>query len=298
MDGTSRVKTVLQENRVALGVWQLLPGSNLARILARAGYDWVLVDCEHGNIDDAAMHESVAAIAAYGVSPIVRVPDFQSWMIKRASKHLRVSICEPKHPVLRLTFMARVGTLDAGAHGVLAPLVRTVADVRDFVDAARFPPQGRRGFGSPFPMDRFAVGLTASQYLEQANATLLLAVQIETQEALEAADAIAAVDGLDLLFVGPFDLGNSIGHPVKNGIIDAALEEAIATVLRAAHAAGKKAGVYCGDGAQAKHYVDMGFDLVNVLTDVGALSASLTRELATVAATVPSPPEARGPYGN
>ncbi|RAK99981.1 Phosphoenolpyruvate/pyruvate domain-containing protein [Aspergillus ibericus CBS 121593] len=238
MDGTSRVKKVLQENRVALGVWQLLPGSNLARILARAGYDWVLVDCERGNIGDAAMHESVAAIAGYGVSPIVRVPDFQSWMIKR-----------------------------------------------------------RRGFGSPFAMDRFAVGSTASQYLEQANATLLLAVQIETQAALEAADAIAAVDGLDLLFVGPFDLGNSIGHPVMNGVIDAALEEAIATVLRAAQAAGKKAGIYCGDGAQAKHYVDMGFDLVNVLTDVGALSASMTRELAIVTATAPSA-ETRGPYGN
>ncbi|PWY81998.1 Phosphoenolpyruvate/pyruvate domain-containing protein [Aspergillus heteromorphus CBS 117.55] len=273
MDGTSRVKQVLaQGTRVALGVWQLLPGSNLARILARAGYDWVLVDCEHGNIDDAAMHESVAAVASYGVSPIVRVPDFQSWMIKRA--------------------------LDAGAHGVLAPLVRSVADVRAFVDAARFPPQGRRGFGSPFAMDRFAVGLTASQYLAQANATLLLAVQIETREALDAADAIAAVEGLDLLFVGPFDLGNSIGHPVQDGEIDATLEAAIGTVLRAAHAAGKKAGIYCGDGTQARHYADLGFDLVNVLTDVGALAASLTRERATVTGTHPLGPETRGPYGS
>ncbi|PYH89572.1 Phosphoenolpyruvate/pyruvate domain-containing protein [Aspergillus ellipticus CBS 707.79] len=250
MDGTSRVKTALAEGkRVALGVWQLLPGSNLARILARAGYDWVLVDCEHGNIDDAAMHESVAAVAGYGVSPIVRT--------------------ESKTAMSSLT-----------------------------VAASRFPPQGRRGFGSPFAMDRFAVGLTASQYLAQANATLLLAVPIETREALDAADAIAAVDGLDLLFVGPFDLGNSIGHPVLNGVIDAVLEEAIEKVLRAAHAAGQKAGIYCGDGAQAKHYAEMGFDLVNVQTDVGALSASLTRELATVAGTGASTPGSRGPYGS
>jgi len=101
MQGTNRVKTVLnQGERPALGVWQMLPGSNLSRALARAGYDWVLVDCEHGNIDgqtkqpieaileiltspDAAMHEAIPAITSYGSSPIVRVPDFQSWMIKR-----------------------------------------------------------------------------------------------------------------------------------------------------------------------------------------------------------------------
>lgn len=101
MQGTNRVKTVLnQGERPALGVWQMLPGSNISRALARAGYDWVLVDCEHGNIDgqtkqpieaileiltspDAAMHEAIPAITSYGSSPIVRVPDFQSWMIKR-----------------------------------------------------------------------------------------------------------------------------------------------------------------------------------------------------------------------
>jgi 4-hydroxy-2-oxoheptanedioate aldolase len=93
-------KSVLDKGGLALGVWQMLPGSNMSRTLARAGYDWVLVDCEHGNIDgrqciifvylgdthllpDAAMHEAVPAITSYGVSPIVRVPDFQSWMIKR-----------------------------------------------------------------------------------------------------------------------------------------------------------------------------------------------------------------------
>jgi len=67
----------------SFGAWQMLPGSNVSRTIARSGFEWILVDCEHGNIDDAAMHEAVAAIAACGVSPIVRIPDNQGWMVKR-----------------------------------------------------------------------------------------------------------------------------------------------------------------------------------------------------------------------
>ncbi|KAJ5992190.1 hypothetical protein N7451_007914 [Penicillium sp. IBT 35674x] len=270
MQGTNRVKAVLKQGeRPALGVWQMLPGSNLSRTLARAGYDWVLVDCEHGNIDDAAMHEAIPAITSYGSSPIVRVPDFQSWMIKRA--------------------------LDAGAHGVLAPLVRTVEDAKAFVEAGRFPPQGRRGFGSPFPMDRFGPNVTATQYLKEANENILLSVQIETQEALEAVDEIAAIDGLDLLFVGPFDLGNNIGYPVE-GAFAPQLEQAIQKILASAHAAGKKAGIFCSSGAQAKKYVDIGYDFVNVITDVGALSSSLSNEMEIV--TQKAGKTVSGPYGS
>ncbi|KAJ5637116.1 hypothetical protein N7490_006995 [Penicillium lividum] len=287
MQGTNRVKTVLNEGeRPALGVWQMLPGSNLSRTLARAGYDWVLVDCEHGNIDDAAMHEAIPAITSYGTSPIVRVPDFQSWMIKRNY---------PTHPYAEHISNYKTGALDAGAHGVLAPLVRTVEDVKSFIEASRFPPQGRRGFGSPFPMDRFGPNVTASQYLKEANDNILLSVQIETREALEAVDEIAAVDGLDLLFVGPFDLGNNIGYPVE-GAFAPELEQAIQKILESAHAAGKKAGIFCSSGAQAKRYVDIGYDFVNVITDVGALSSSLSSEMEIL--TQKAGKTVSGPYGS
>jgi 4-hydroxy-2-oxoheptanedioate aldolase len=127
-------------------------------------------------------------------------------------------------------------------------------------------------------MERFSRTLSATQYLLEANSNILLSVQIETKEAFEGVDEIAAVDGIDLLFVGPFDLGNNIGFPVRDNHIAPQLEQAISKVLHAAHDAGKKAGIYCGNGQQAKHYADMGFDLVNVVTDIGALSASLDRE--------------------
>jgi 4-hydroxy-2-oxoheptanedioate aldolase len=101
MEASNRLKNAFKEGRQSMGMWQMIPGANVSRILARSGVDWVLVDCEHGNIDgawyserirsvrlligdtDGAMHDSVPAIAALGVSPIVRLPDMQSWMVKR-----------------------------------------------------------------------------------------------------------------------------------------------------------------------------------------------------------------------
>ncbi|KAI1426391.1 Pyruvate/Phosphoenolpyruvate kinase-like domain-containing protein [Xylaria sp. FL1777] len=210
-----------------MGVWQTLPGQNISRVLARTpGVDWVLVDCEHGNIDDAAMHEAVPAIASCGVSPIVRLPDMQGWMIKRA--------------------------LDAGAHGVLIPLLRSAEEARKIVAAAKFPPQGQRGLGSPFAMERFHPIPTMTEYLQQANQSLLTIVQIETQEALDAVEEIAEVPGIDVLFIGPFDLGNNIGHPILDGVMKPELEQAIDRILAATTKAGKKAGFFASSGEQAR----------------------------------------------
>ncbi|KAH9887871.1 Pyruvate/Phosphoenolpyruvate kinase-like domain-containing protein [Xylariomycetidae sp. FL2044] len=208
----------------SFGLWQTLPGQNVSRILARAGVDWVLVDCEHGNIDDAAMHDAIPAIASCGVSPVVRIPDMQGWMVKRA--------------------------LDAGAHGILVPLLRTVEEAKSIVRAAKFPPQGQRGFGSPFSMERFNPAPTTAEYLQHANESLLTMVQIETREAFDAVDEIAAVPGVDVLFIGPFDLANNLGLPIQGG---PELEQAIDRILAAANKAGKKCGIFTNNGEQAKN---------------------------------------------
>ncbi|KAM7209329.1 Phosphoenolpyruvate/pyruvate domain containing protein [Naviculisporaceae sp. PSN 640] len=197
----NRLKQAFIDNKgPSMGVWQMLPGANISRILARSGVDWVMVDCEHGNMDDAAMHEAVPAIAALGVSPIVRIPDLQGWMIKKT---------------------------------------------KQVVAAAKFPPQGRRGFGSPLAMQNFQPMPTFTEYLQQANEGTLVMVQIETKEALDAVEEIASL--VDVVFIGPFDLGNNIGHPIINGKIDPELHEAMARILRAAEAAGKKCGIFCSD---------------------------------------------------
>lgn len=172
---------------LSFGAWQMLPGSHLSRTIARAGYDWICIDCEHGNIAgrfdtfyvvqnirivwsrhahiscdvDNEMHESVHAIASCNVSPIVRIPANEGWMVKRA--------------------------LDAGAHGIIVPLLYSVEDARKLVQTAKFPPVGKRGFGSPFSMGAFDIkgDLTGYEYMKNANENLLTVVQIETKEALE-----------------------------------------------------------------------------------------------------------------
>ncbi|RYP67716.1 hypothetical protein DL770_008554 [Monosporascus sp. CRB-9-2] len=250
------LKTAFDKGEASMGLWQCLPGANISRILARTpGVDWVMVDCEHGNMDDPAMHEAVPAIAACGISPLVRIPDMQGWMVKRA--------------------------LDAGAHGIVA--------------AAKFPPWGQRGFGSPFAMERFSPIPSMTEYLEYANESLLTMVQIETQEALDAVDDIAQVPGVDVLLIGPFDLGNNIGHPILDGVVKPELQQAMDRILAATKKAGKKAGCFATSPEQAREYAEKGFDMISVALDVTHLQASLARSLSVAKGS--STPKTGGGYG-
>lgn len=106
-------------------------------------------------------------------------------------------------------------------------------------------------------------------------------VQIETQEAVDNVEAIAAVPGIDLLFVGPFDLGNNIGHPILNGVMEPELERVVERVLEATHGAGKKAGFFASGAEQARRYAEMGFDMVSVALDTTVLQAAVGTALAT-----------------
>lgn len=256
MQSANRLLQTLRAGQPALGVWQMLPGANLTRTLARSSphLSWLVVDQEHGNLSDDSMHDAVAAAAACGVSPIVRVPDAQHWMLKRA--------------------------LDAGAHGVVVPLLRDASQAREVVKWAKFPPRGTRGFGSPLPMEKFEqVG--AVEYLQQANDATLVIVQIETDTALKNVKEIAAVDGIDVLFIGPFDLGNNIGHPIVSARRDKELEDAIETIHQAAREAGKTTGIYATSGEEAKGFVQRGFGMVSCVTDIPALAQGVKSALDT-----------------
>ena len=150
--------------------------------------------------------------------------------------------------------------------------------MKELVAAAKFPPQGRRGFGSPFALHTFEPGLTLTDYLQQANDSLLTMVQIETREALESVEEIAPL--VDVVFVGPFDLGNNIGRPIIGGNMHTELDQAIERILKAAVAVGKKCGIYCTSGEQAKQYADKGFHMISVATDYSTLGAAMTDTLA------------------
>lgn len=132
---------------------------------------------------------------------------------------------------------------------ILVPLIRSVDEVKQVVEAAKFPPEGRRGFGSPIAMQNFAPAPSFTEYLQQANGALLTMVQIETKEALATVEEIAPL--VDVLFIGPFDLGNNIGYPIINGVVKPELKSAISRILKATKDAGKKCGMYASNSEEA-----------------------------------------------
>lgn len=225
---------------------------------------FVLIDCEHGDIADSAMHAAVGAIAAQGSSPIVRIPAPVDWIVKRA--------------------------LDTGAHGLLCPMMSTVADAENLVRFAKFPVpkdqrtpgtiSGIRGAGSPFAPAVFHQGM--GDYISTANKNTFIAVQIETVEGLENCEEIAKVDGIDMLFVGPNDLCSSMGYPALEHPNIPEVQEAIKRVLAAAKAAGKYAGMFCLSAEQVRARYEQGFDFMNMGADIVALGIWNAVEMAKI----------------
>jgi len=223
-------------------------------MIAQMGFDFVIVDTEHGNIADAEMHIAVGMIASQGVSPVVRIPAPENWIVKR--------------------------TLDTGAHAILCPLMSSAEEARALVSFAKFPiPRsqqgpgvfsGIRGVGSPFAPAAF--GQTPREYTATANDNILIAVQIESVEGLNNCEEIAKVDGIDMLFVGPNDLASSMGFVSSDHPNIPEVQEAIARVLAAAKAADKYAGMFCLTADEVERRFEQGFDFMNLGADIIALT--------------------------
>lgn len=191
---------------------------------------------------------------------------------------------------------AHTGALDAGAHAILVPLLHTEQDAKRLVSSCKFPPRGRRGFGSPFPMDRFHPSITSPDYLQQANDALITIVQIETREALDNVDAIAATEGVDVLLVGPFDLGNNIGRPILDGTIHEELADAIQTIQMVACRHEKRTGIFCTSGEQSRMFAEQGFNMISIAADVLALQTTMLNTLRTAKGET-GEAKLSGPYG-
>ncbi|KAL1888792.1 hypothetical protein Sste5346_009346 [Sporothrix stenoceras] len=267
------VTTALKQGAsTAYGFWLTFPSSAVARTILRSAatspngrYSWVLIDAEHGLISDKDYYELASAIAAEGASPIIRIPWAEEWMIKRA--------------------------LDSGAHGVLTPMCHTAADAEKIVAFSKYPVRagaaagskgGSRGYGPLFAIHAFPGVAAGDDYDASADSNLMVAVQIESRQGVENVEAIAAVPGLDALLIGPFDLALQMGV-VRGGDEH---EAAIQKVLKACKANGKKAAIFCTSGEQASQRAAQGFDLVSVITDVGALGEVMTQQLGVANGTV------------
>ncbi|CAK7567710.1 MAG: hypothetical protein SEPTF4163_005678 [Sporothrix epigloea] len=251
----------------AFGFWLTFPSSAVARTILRSAatshkgrYSWVLIDAEHGLISDRDYYELASAIAAEGASPIIRVPWAEEWMIKRA--------------------------LDSGAHGVLTPMCHTAEDAKKIVAFSKYPGQGgSRGYGPLFAFHAFPGVASGDDYDKSADSNLLVAVQIESRQGVENVEAIAAVSGLDVLLIGPFDLALQMGV-VRGGEEH---EAAIQSTLAACKKHGKKAAIFCTSGEQAAQRAAQGFDMVSVTTDVGAIGEMMTKQLGVANGNLTSP---------
>ncbi|KAK6064487.1 2,4-dihydroxyhept-2-ene-1,7-dioic acid aldolase [Seiridium cupressi] len=253
---TTAISTALDNQPTAYGFWLTIPSAPVARTILRSaaasptgGFSWVLIDAEHGLISDNHYYELCTAISNEGASPIVRVPWSEEWMIKRA--------------------------LDSGAHGVLTPMCHTAEDAANIVKFSKYPPTGSRGYGPLFAIHAFAGVQPGDDYDANADNDLIVSVQIESRQGVENVEDIAKVDGLDVLLIGPFDLAKQMGA-VRGGDEH---EAAIQRILKAAKSAGKKAAIFCTDGAQARTRASQGFDMVSIITDIGALGDAMLRVL-------------------
>ncbi|RAK90596.1 2,4-dihydroxyhept-2-ene-1,7-dioic acid aldolase [Aspergillus costaricaensis CBS 115574] len=252
------ITSTLRGSSTALGFWLTLPSAAVAKTILHAQppspgrFSWVLVDAEHGLISDRHYYELFNAIGSEDVSPIVRVPCAEEWMIKRA--------------------------LDAGAHGVMTPMCHSEVEAAKIVQWTKYPPLGTRGYGPMFAPHAFPGVAPGAEYDEGSQTGTIVVVQIESKAGVENVEKIAAVEGIDVLFIGPFDLAKQMG--VTRGGEEH--EAAIQRILKAAHAAGKKAAIFCTDGKDSRVRAEQGFDMISVITDVGVFRAGMLNELRTV----------------
>jgi 4-hydroxy-2-oxoheptanedioate aldolase len=238
---TNRFKQALQQGRQQLGFFSTLGSSTLTELFAGCGFNWILLDTEHSPNDMPEVIAQLQAMAAFDVSAIVRPAWSDMVLVKRL--------------------------LDAGAQTLLIPSVQSAEEARAAISYTRYPPQGVRGVsGSSRAAD---YGLNTS-YLKTIESELCVIVQIETREGLRNLEAIAAVEGVDAVFIGPADLAADMGH-LGNGQhpeVQAAVDDA----FRRLQALGKPAGYLTVNEEEAQRRIAQGVAMMGVATDTAIIT--------------------------
>ncbi|MEP7281256.1 MAG: aldolase/citrate lyase family protein [Rubrivivax sp.] len=245
----NRLRTLWKADQTAVNGWLAVPNSFSAEVMAHQGWDTLTIDLQHGVVDYAAMVTMLQAISATPTVPVVRVPWLEPGILMK--------------------------TLDAGAYGVICPMINTREDAQRLVAWTSYAPRGTRSFG---PVRALLYG--GADYPQHANDTIVRFAMIETAQALDNLDDILSVEGLDAIYIGPSDLSLSLGcRPVFDDV-DAKAAEAIAHILERATAHGLKAGIHNGvpEGALARS--QMGFRFVTVSSDARLLAAGSQQILA------------------
>ncbi len=238
-------KKALARRKPLLGLWLALAEPYCAELAATCGFDWLLIDAEHGPNDLRSVLAQLQAVAPHPSHPVVRLPVGDAALIKQY--------------------------LDIGAQTLLIPMVESAQQARDLVAATRYPPAGIRGVGAA--LARASSFASRSNYLHTANDEICLLVQVESAEAMKHIDEISGVEGVDGVFIGPSDLAASMGY--LGNPQHEAVQAAVADGRRRIEAAGKASGILIGSEALSRRYIEEGFTFVAIGTDVGTFTAGL-----------------------
>ena len=247
-------KRALKAASAQIGLWSSLSSNYSVEVIAGAGFDWILLDSEHSPADLENLLTQLQAAAAYPTHPVVRVAWNDMVTIKRV--------------------------LDIGAQSLLVPYVSSAAEACSAVSYTRYPPAGVRGVAL---LTRGArLGSVNHAGVAALNEDIVGIIQIESPGALEVADAIAAIDGVDCLFVGPADLSHSLGVPGQFG--DARYQAALRRVVDACRAHGKAAGILLYDPASFRPHLDLGFTFLGIGADISFVNDGVRAALAAARA--------------
>lgn len=250
---TNHVKGQIKQGKPSLGAWLSIPSTSSTRIMARLGFDWLLVDMEHSAQNPTLMADMVGIIADAGVSaPFVRIPynsiEWYKW------------------------------ALDAGAWGVLVPMVNTREEALRAVDSAKYPPAGNRSIGGAFASYGFGT-TNRAEYNRAANDEILVIIQIESAAGLRNVDSILSVPGIDIAFVGPNDLHAQLGYPPSYEGTEPGFVDALERIKATARENGVATGIMTGNGADAANRVRQGFQMVCAVTDLSIMASAATQNL-------------------
>jgi len=237
----------------SVGAWLSVGNVHTAELIANAGFDWVCIDMQHGLIAYSDLLRMLPAISTTDTTPLVRVSSNNLPEINKA--------------------------LDAGAMGVIVPLVNTAEDAAAAVSACRYPPDGTRSFG---PTRAALYG--GRGYAAEANGQIACIVMIETQAGLDNLDAIVSTPGVSGVYVGPADLALSLGLPPRGDTDEPRHLAAVERILATCKRLGVPAGIHTGGLEWSKRRLAMGFDFVTLGTDTGFMMQAVTADLAAVRA--------------
>jgi 4-hydroxy-2-oxoheptanedioate aldolase len=246
----NKVRQIWNSGGSALAAWLQLHGVLHAETMANCGYDAVVIDLQHSTTTFDQAVSMMVAIEKAGVEPIVRL----KWN-------------EPSD-IMKL--------IDAGAYGVIAPMIDCAEDARKFADALHYPPLGKRSYGPRRPVLKYG-----KDYVDKASDSVVSMAMIETSEGLKNAAEILEVNGIDGIFIGPTDLSLALGVAPKPDPTEPIVLESITKLRELAHAHGKVVGIFTGSGEGAKQRLSEGFDFVSATPDLAMLTTAARATVAT-----------------